>query len=294
MSNYLEANLSENIWLDDNERTEDIDYVNYMLKYFYNSSISPTLIDPELKSALDSAYSAQEITIEQWKDEFNMQFPDFFDSARNALDDITFYDIPFDNMQFDDITFEDIEITTLLDIIINIKTNNLNVYYNSSKLNKHLDKLKNENALKGGKLHKDIIKNKIIYFNNYNIRNKKHLILNKKNEARGRIIDDKIINNLVKVKHNNIIFNVPINNIRFLNIKSTNKYNVNKLKKNKIIYFRDTYIRNKDSLILNKNKEARGRIINDKNIKTHVKVKHNNTIFNVPINNIRLLKINNI
>ena len=145
---------------------------------------------------------------------------------------------------------------------------------------------------RGGKVNiKNIVKNKIIYFKDFNITNKNHLILDKNKEARGRIIDNKLINNHVKVKHNNNIFNVPIDNIRFLKLKNNININLSEFKKNRIVYFKDKYIRNKQYLVLNKNKEARGRIIDNNNIKTHVKVKHNNNIFNVPINNIRFIKI---
>ena len=146
---------------------------------------------------------------------------------------------------------------------------------------------------RGGKINiKNIVKNKIIYFKDFNIINKNHLILDKNKEARGRIIDNKLINNHVKVKHNNKIFDVPIDNIRFFKLKNNININLSEFKKNRIVYFKDKYIRNKQYLVLNKNKEARGRIIdNNNNIKTHVKVKHNNNIFNVPINNIRFIKI---
>ena len=145
---------------------------------------------------------------------------------------------------------------------------------------------------RGGKINiKNIVKNKIIYFKDFNIINKNHLILDKNKEARGRIIDNKLINNHVKVKHNNKIFDVPIANIRFFKLKNNININLSEFKKNRIVYFKDKYIRNKQYLVLNKNKEARGRIIDNNNIKTHVKVKHNNNIFNVPINNIRFIKI---
>ena len=149
---------------------------------------------------------------------------------------------------------------------------------------------------RGGKVNiknivKNIVKNKIIYFKDFNITNKNHLILDKNKEARGRIIDNKLINNHVKVTHNNKIFDVPIDNIRFIKLKNNINIKLSELKKNRIVYFKDKYIRNKQYLVLNKNKEARGRIIDNNNIKTHVKVKHNNNIFNVPINNIRFIKI---